>query len=387
MSRLWNLETLDLSHCDKLKELPRDIRKMMNLGHLINKKCDSLCGMPYGIGCLTNLQTLSIFVASQRNSKHSGIEELKGLNNLRGKLKIKNLKYEETGKLANLERKPYLWSLILDWGKSANGEVQKTDENVLEALKPHPNLKKFNISLFTGVKLCNWLSSLTKLTSISIKECKRCQCIPPLDQLPHLRSLSLAYLDVVEYISEEASTSYSTFFPSLKELAIYHCPKLKGWWRRDADNGAELPSFHCLSKLDIQTCPNLTFMPLYPSLEELKLSETSSKPLQQTMMLMNRVSATLSNLKSMHMFKIPDVESLSVEMMQKLTSLVDLKILLCPRLTDQMEQAIKFLPALQNLIIKPIEEHDPDWKNLRLEVIPRIAEYSHYAEKNSASTG
>ncbi|KAJ0025014.1 hypothetical protein Pint_07432 [Pistacia integerrima] len=85
--RLWNLETLDLSHCDKLKELPRDIRKMMNLRHLINKKCDSLCGMPYGIGCLTNLQTLSIFVASQRNSKHSGIEELKGLNNLRGKLK------------------------------------------------------------------------------------------------------------------------------------------------------------------------------------------------------------------------------------------------------------------------------------------------------------
>ncbi|KAJ0044816.1 hypothetical protein Pint_05343 [Pistacia integerrima] len=383
MSRLWNLETLDLSHCDKLKELPRDIRKMVNLRHLINKKCDSLIGMPRGLGCLSNLQTLSLFVVSQRKKKHNGIEELNGLNNLRGKLNIKNLKYEENGKLASLEGKRFLQSLVLDWGRSNNGEVQGSDEVVLEGLKPHPNLKKIIISSFICVKLCSWLSSLTKLTSIGIKECKRCQRIPVLDQLPHLKSLSLAYLDVVEYISDEASNNCSTFFPSLKELALYNCPKLKGWWRTDVDNAAELPSFPCLSKLDIQTCPNLTFMPLYPSIEELRLSETSSKTLERTMMLMNRVgastsssfSAPLSNLKSLHIFKILDLESLPVEMMQNLTSLVDLKILSCPRV-PKLEEAIKSLHSLQKPIIKSIEENDPEWISLRSMVIRKIPDYS-----------
>ncbi|KAJ0044509.1 hypothetical protein Pint_05336 [Pistacia integerrima] len=153
------------------------------------------------------------------------------------------------------------------------------------------------------------------------------------------------------------------------------------------DNRAEFPSFSSVSKLDIQTCPMLTFMPLYPSLEELKLRQTSSKPLEQTMMLMNRVgastsssfSAPLSNLKSMHILRILDLESLPVEMMQNLTSLVDLKILPCPRL-NEVEQAVKFLPSLQNLTLRSDEEldllsDDMKWKNLRRTVLGNIPAY------------
>ncbi|XP_044507191.1 disease resistance protein RGA2-like [Mangifera indica] len=55
LSRLINLETLDLSYCSELMDLPRDVKKMVNLRHLINKKCDSLTGMPYGLGNLTIL--------------------------------------------------------------------------------------------------------------------------------------------------------------------------------------------------------------------------------------------------------------------------------------------------------------------------------------------
>ena len=64
------------------------------------------------------------------------------------------------------------------------------------------------------------------------------------------------------------------------------CPNLKGWWRKDDDNELDhLLSFPSLSKLDIQWCPNLTFMPLFPYLKEaLRLWNVSSKVLnlQQT---------------------------------------------------------------------------------------------------------
>jgi len=97
----------------------------------------------------------------------------------------------------------------------------------------------------------------------------------------------------------ELSTSF--FLPSLKKIELKDCPNLKGWWRRrdssvevnsDSHNSIEntenplLPSFPCLSKLQIMRCPMLTSMPTFPHLEEsLYLSNASWKPLQQTMMM------------------------------------------------------------------------------------------------------
>ncbi|XP_031286099.1 putative disease resistance protein RGA3 [Pistacia vera] len=259
------------------------------------------------------VDTLPLFVISERimeadrKSKHSGTKELNGLKNLRGKLKIKNLKFEESSKLANLEGKQFLRSLTLDWGRSDDGKVQGidevgrsdvgkvqgTDEVVLEGLKPHPNFKEISVRSFVGVKF---------------------------------------HLDDLEYISEEASNSSSslstTFFPSLEQITLYDCPKLRGWWRKLDYEDTELPSFPCLSKLDIQNCPNLILMPIYPSLEELKLLKTSSKPLEwtMTMTLMNKgepstsscFSAPLPNLKSMLMIKISDLESLPMDGMKLL---------------------------------------------------------------------
>lgn len=92
ITRLVNLQTLKLSLCTNLKELPVDIQKMVSLKHLDLEDCENLTHMPWGFGQLTSLQTLNLFVVSKGSSKHcGGLAELNKLNDLKGKLEIKNL--------------------------------------------------------------------------------------------------------------------------------------------------------------------------------------------------------------------------------------------------------------------------------------------------------
>jgi hypothetical protein len=104
-----------LALCSKLKELPRDMKELVNLMHLEIDGCERLTYMPRGLGLLTNLQTLSNFVVHKDPlSQHSsGLKELEGLNNLRGYLSIENLRHGKDGaaecKEANLKEKQHLY--------------------------------------------------------------------------------------------------------------------------------------------------------------------------------------------------------------------------------------------------------------------------------------
>ena len=104
--------------------------------------------MPCGIGQLTSLQTLSLFVVSKEDhaassSKHCGrLAELNKLNNLRGELCIKNLAWvtdaTSEAKIANLKEKQHLSSLKLSWdSRDNNVTFVSNDENLLEGLQPH----------------------------------------------------------------------------------------------------------------------------------------------------------------------------------------------------------------------------------------------------------
>ena len=86
--RLKNLQTLKLVGCYNLKRFSNNIRDMSNLRHWEND--ENLSHMPCGIGELTMLQSLPIFVVGNRRGV-GRLSELKTLNNLRGNLRIEGL--------------------------------------------------------------------------------------------------------------------------------------------------------------------------------------------------------------------------------------------------------------------------------------------------------
>jgi Leucine-rich repeat (LRR) protein len=291
ITRLQNLQTLKLSACTSLKELPRDIKKLVNLRHLEINGCLSLSYMPVGLGQLTNLQTLSSFyVHSGSPSRHSdsgGLQELGGLNKLRGKLAIKKLGHGKgvalKCKAANLKEKQHLRTLYIEWRQRGSYDANNWDEASLEGFEPHPNLKGLCLFHYQGSRLPSWLLLLTNLVSFGLAYSPKCQYLPTLSQLPSLKYLTLWSLEAMEYISEDgdsnefssSSTVQTPFFPSLESIWLSKCPNLKGWWRRskmdssvelnsDSDNSVEitehhlLPSFPRLSKLIIWDCPMLT---------------------------------------------------------------------------------------------------------------------------------
>ncbi|XP_030943167.1 putative disease resistance protein RGA4 [Quercus lobata] len=400
ITRLVNLHTLKLQYCEKLKELPIDIQKLVSLKHLDIKSCYNLTHMPYGVGQLTSLQTLSLFVVSKdpigSSKRCGGLAELNKLNDLRGEIEITDLELVKDAisetKAANLKEKQHLSDLSLRWNSRLDDVINAgDDENLLDGLQPPQNLKYLFVLLYGGVRFSIWLSSLTKLTELYIHCCNKCQHLPPLYQLPSLRKISLWEMQSLEYISdlditnEVSASSLTTFFPSLESLTLVACPNLKGWWKRDiVDNGdatimtstssswshqyhqhMSLPSFPCLSDLNITYCSKLTSMPPFPYLEKLlDLIGVSGKALQQTMaMKMNTAGASslsssippLSKLRKLRLSEMLDKEPLPEEWLQNLTSLEELNILRC---STSLSQILRHLTSLKELSIVDCEEVD-----------------------------
>ncbi|PON74251.1 NB-ARC domain containing protein [Parasponia andersonii] len=289
-TKLQYLQTLKLNNCGRLRELPDDMDKLNKLRNLEINSCYSLTHMPRGLGKLPNLQILSDFVLTVR-PKHNvktagGLDELSTLNNLRGKLRVKNLGPGEGNRSAKLSEKQFLRSLVLFW--DMDNEFTAADyKSSLEDLQPHSNLKDLSISAYHGTVFPGWLPCHTNLVKFVLWGCRGCSHLPLLSHLPALRVLVLEEMASLDHISDATleTSPAPIFFPSLKELRFTNLPILQGWWRiGELDRVKESARFPCLSKLIIEDCPRLTdSMPLFPHLTDLLvLKNTHWEPFQRT---------------------------------------------------------------------------------------------------------
>ncbi|GLT28019.1 hypothetical protein SLA2020_029780 [Shorea laevis] len=270
-SELYNLQTLNAnSNC--LMKLPNGGANLICLRHIYSYH-------PFYVSTkqLTSLQTLSKFCVDTKKGYNS-IEELECLSQLRGELAISHLdcvRSKFKASRANLKAKK-LYKLELAWN-DRDREGNSNDEEVIESLEPHSNLKSLTIKNYRGKNFPSWLvrsdscsgSSilLNNMVELKLSHCYECMCIPSLGLLP---SLKVLYIDDMPQVrrmghmldgrSQSDRVESITLFPALKKLEMWHMTRLEEWVEvaEDAVAGGKVEIvFPCLEDLFICNCPEL----------------------------------------------------------------------------------------------------------------------------------
>ncbi|XP_047954819.1 disease resistance protein RGA2-like isoform X2 [Salvia hispanica] len=273
IGKLVHLQTLraEVRYVAEQLQLPSTLKYLTNLRHLYVKEDVDL---PAEMGLLTSLRTLEYFRVGERSGFK--IEELGCLDDLKGSLTISRLEKvgnKEEAEKANLHKKSKLLELNLKWDRNREGETTN-DEDVLEGLQPHSNLKKLRIEGFKGKRFPLWTRKmdvekvgqtscvpLNNLVEITLSKCSECEEISMLGQLPNLKLLRLYGLSNVKSIKSSAHKSHCIVFPALESLEMYNMPRLTEWVHTESVGVSGVKLFPHLQRLEIESCNQLTNFP------------------------------------------------------------------------------------------------------------------------------
>ncbi|XP_021735798.1 putative disease resistance protein RGA1 [Chenopodium quinoa] len=265
------------------------------------------------------------------------ISELGYLPHVSGSLDIHGLeviKSKQDAETARMSEKSRLDKLWLNW-KSDDNWVKHAE--VLDGLKPNHNLRFLKIERYGGEKFPSWIMRMDAVYSqikiIKLINCRRCQKLPTLWNLPYLQGLEITNMDSLEHIGAEMLTedaSSSSNFPSLKKLQLCGLQNLREWGEPCSRVRSSRTFFPSLEELIMEDCPELTTTPTnFPSLTKLTVTNNTSG-LPVLCILDNESS--LACLKNLHIEKVVELTSLSHKLTEYCTSLQELKITNCSSL-------------------------------------------------------
>ncbi|KAJ0851461.1 putative P-loop containing nucleoside triphosphate hydrolase, leucine-rich repeat domain superfamily [Helianthus annuus] len=223
VGNLYNLQTLIVSGCKSLTNLPKSFFKLKRLRHFDIRNTPLLKKLPLGIGELKSLQTLTRIIIGGNSG--FAITELKGLKDLQGEISIEGLNKVQSSmhaREANLSFKG-INKLELKWDDGSASET--LEKEVLNELKPRSDkLKMLEVECYEGMEFPKWVGdpSFNRLVHVSLRACRKCTSLPPLGRLPSLEILR--FEDMSSW--EVWSTNSEAVFPCLRELEIKNCPNL-----------------------------------------------------------------------------------------------------------------------------------------------------------------
>ncbi|KAH9782487.1 putative disease resistance protein [Citrus sinensis] len=276
ISSLFNLQFLLLRTCHRLQKLPSNMRNLLNLHHLDIGGSSLITEMPSGMNRLKFLQTLSDFIVGRGIG--SGLKDLKNLTFLCGKLcilRLENANDSWDAREASLGDKKGLEELSLGWGSPFHSRNEIAEEKVLDMLQPHTNIKKLEITRYSGRKFPIWLGdpSFSNMVTLKLIGCANCTSLPAVGKLVSLKELTIRRMLVLRSIgSEICGKDCSTPFQSLETLCFSDLPELEFWDTGNQTGYVEI--FPRLVELYIEWCPKLSGkLPDHlPALETLAVS-------------------------------------------------------------------------------------------------------------------
>ncbi|KAL5078246.1 hypothetical protein RYX36_017230 [Vicia faba] len=396
--KLYNLQTLLLSFTE-LIELPKDMGKLVKLRHL-DIRGTELKKMPAQISKLENLQTLSDFIVSSVKEVGLKIEDLGKYPHLSGSLcisQLENVTDPSHASQANLEMKKEIDKLKLVWSyiTPLNSEIQNV---LLERLRPSTFLKRLSISGYCGDKLPNWMICLNSLQKMILKNIPSLtsfpsDCLPKTLQSLNIKgcdsftSFTLCSLPVLKILSirkcrqlksiliaEDASKQNLLFLrtifiwncnelesvsliglpiPNLTDLSVNGCEKLRSL-------PESIKTLTSLQNMKIVYLPNLQSFSIHElpiSLRYLSIGKVGGIWWNTTWehltslsrldirgddivkgLIERQVPFLPTNLVSLRMYWLEDVECLDGKWLQHLTSLHSLIIDNAPKLKSLPEK-------------------------------------------------
>uniref|UniRef100_A0A0E0DRE4 NB-ARC domain-containing protein n=1 Tax=Oryza meridionalis TaxID=40149 RepID=A0A0E0DRE4_9ORYZ len=370
VTKLFHLQTLKVPNKHHFEKFPKEIKNLRYLRHLDMDRT-STSKVP-GISQLVNLQGSIEFHV--KKEKGNNLESLNDMNNLRGRLHIKNLDVVESKQeacKAGLNKKQSIKVLELEWN-STGRSVPSVDAEVLEGLEPHPQVEEVHIRRYHGYTSPCWLdTSFWKdgklfLKCLHLTNCRKWAVLPPLGQLPCLKVLHLKEMCSLEQIGSEFYGSNSIAFKSLEDLEFDDMPKWVEWTKEEEKYVSVFPS---LRKLKLLNCPHLIKVPSFPQsvrkvsventgfVSHLKLSSSSSSKANKVKL--ETCSAAVLTDGLFHLQQMQEIVDLTLrhcqdvkfEELHALTSLKRLQISYL-EITDQ--QLGTCLQGLQSLTLLDI---------------------------------
>ncbi|PRQ54996.1 putative P-loop containing nucleoside triphosphate hydrolase, leucine-rich repeat domain, L [Rosa chinensis] len=345
---LYNLQTLILENCSKLKTLPSNMSNLSNLRHLNNSNMPSLEEMPPKVSRLTHLRTLPNFVVGKGSA--SGIGEIQSLH-LRGTLsvgRLENVIDVGDAKTAQIMNKEGLEILQLEWSGTSEKELE-----VLCSLEPHKKLKELTIKGYNGFEFSKWIGhpSFSDMTSVKLENCKNCRFLPPLGQLPFLKNLQILGLVNVESVGAEFYGECSLPFPVLECMTFHDMQNWKEWLPCKRDE--EIRVFPCMEKLSILGCPKLKgWLPKnMDSLSQLFIAECEE------------LVVSIANYKHLRMLIIDGCKRVVHRSGVKFELLEAMGLYNISEFRLEIDGFIRGLPKLQTLRITGCEELTCLWEN------------------------
>ncbi|KAF8755332.1 hypothetical protein HU200_011351 [Digitaria exilis] len=249
ISRFYHLLVLDLQQYNSSFVSVREMRNLVKLRHFLVKD-NNLHSEILEVGKLVCLQELRAFKVKKELSGFE-LKQLGQLLQLRGSLGIYNLESVQDvneADEAELVHMNHLDVLILEWSWGTNRSVDKPKEdNILESLKPHSNIREVSIRGHGGATCPTWLGGELYIKNL---ECLHLDCVswkslPPLGELWMINDQG------------EECPSYITGqrFQNLKRIELVGIRTFKRW------RGNDTHFFSVLEVLVVGFCPELIELP------------------------------------------------------------------------------------------------------------------------------